>query len=165
VIPFTRGEEVPVVAFVVSFLLLVVGIAICFVVGRRYQPGGPLTWGEAFVGGTFVFGLMILAYGVVPHQWLTLADNDLLWRADRIMVGVSFPPDAGVEFGQKANSMAGTGRILVSYQAVRDAIAAVLYIVFLGGQVWLWSVWQKRGKAKPAVALSSAFGRPLARKA
>ncbi len=150
------------VAFVVSTLVLIVGIAICFAVGATRPPGTPVTWGEAFVGGTFVFGLMIVAYGVVPHQWLTFADTDLLWRADRILLGVS---SAGVVMGQEANQLGGTGRILVSYQAVRDAIAALLYIVFLGGQVWLWAVWNKRGRSKPAVEKSSAFGRPVASRA
>ncbi len=147
------------VAFVVSFLVLIVGIALCLAVGAKRPPGTPVTWGEAFVGGTVVFGLMIVAYGIVPHQWLTFADTDLLWRADRIVLGIS---SAGVVMGQDANLMRGSGRILINYQAIRDIIAAVLYIVFLAGQVWLWSVWQKRGR-KPAVEKSSAFGRPVAK--
>ena len=52
----------------------------------------------------------------------------------------------------------------MNYQAVRDIVAALLYIVFLAGQVYLWSVWQKRGRKKPQVEVSSAFGRPVMRK-
>ncbi len=77
------------VALLVSTLMLIVGIALCLYVGQRRPPGTPLTWGEAFVGGTFVFSLMMLAYGVVPHQWLTFADTDLLWRPDKLMLGIS----------------------------------------------------------------------------
>ncbi|MGQ0742900.1 MAG: hypothetical protein ACT4OS_00880 [Acidimicrobiales bacterium] len=145
----------------VSFVLLIVGIGACLWVGSKRPPGAPVTWGEAFVGGTVVFGLMLLAYGVVPHQWLTYADTDLLWRADRVMFGFS---GDGLVWGQTASTMGGTGRILVSFQAVRDTVAALLYIVFLAGQVWLWAIWQKRGR-KPAVEKSSAFGRPVAAKA
>ncbi|MGH9188727.1 MAG: hypothetical protein ACRD0Q_01630 [Acidimicrobiales bacterium] len=149
------------VAFVVSFGILAAGVAIVAFVGRRRPVGTPLTWGEAYVGGTFVFALMLVAYGVVPHQWLTFADNDLLWRPDRITLGIS---SAGVVMGQEATQMGGAGRILVNYQALRDVIAAVLYIVFLGGQVWLWSVWQKRGRKKPEeLERASVFGRPLSK--
>ncbi len=150
------------VAFVVSMILMFAMIGICFIFGKRRPPGAPFTWGEAFVAGTWVFAIMLLAYGVVPHQWLTYADNDLLWRADKLMVGIS---SAGIVWGNGADDLGGTGRVIVNYQAVRDIIAALLYIVFLAGQVWLWSVWQKRGRTKPEVEVASAFGRPVVRKA
>ena len=28
----------------------------------------------------YVFGLLFVAYGVVPHQWITHADSELGWR-------------------------------------------------------------------------------------
>ena len=150
------------VALVVSTLMLIAGILVVLAVGRRRLPGTPVTWGEAFLGGTFIFALLMLAYGVVPHQWLTYADNDLLWRPDKLMLGIS---GEGVKVGDAASELGGTGRIIVNAQAVRDIIAAVIYIVFLGLQIWLWSVWQKRGRKAPEVELSSRFGRPLMRKA
>jgi len=151
-----------VTAVLVSILLLVIGIAVILLVGRRRPIGTPVTWGEAFVGATWVFALMLLAYGIVPNQWLAYADNELLWRADKLLLGIS---SAGVKFGDKAKTMGGTGRILINYQAIRDIIAATIYIVFLAGQVWLWAIWQKRGRKKPEVELSSAFGRPVVREA
>jgi hypothetical protein len=151
-----------VVALVVSTVALFAGIALVFAVGRRRPPGTPVTWGEAFVGGTFIFALLLLGYGIVPHQWLTFADNDLLWRPDKLMLGIS---GDGVKLGNAASDMGGTGRIIVNAQAVRDIVAATIYIVFLVIQVWLWSVWQKRGRKAPEVELSSRFGRPVMRKA
>ena len=85
-------------AFVSSMIILVLGVAICMYVGARRPLGTPLTWGEAFVAGTFVFGLMLLAYGIVPHQWLTYADNELLWRPDKLLLGIS---SDGVSLGQR----------------------------------------------------------------
>jgi hypothetical protein len=149
-------------AFVSSLVVLVLGIAAVMYVGRRRPQGTPLTWGEAFLAATFGFGLMILAYGIVPHQWLNYADNELLWRPDRILVGIS---TAGIKFGDGAKTIGGAGRILVSYQALRDIIAATLYIVFLGTQMVLWSIWQKRGRAKGALEPTSRFGRPVIRRA
>ncbi len=133
-------------------------------VGARRPLGTPVTWGEAMVASAYVFGLMLLAYGIVPHQWLTYADNELLWRPDKLLVGIS---SAGVVWGNDSKALGGTGRILINYQAIRDIVATVLYIVFLGGQMYLWSVWQKRGRKKPGDVeeARSRFGRPVLRKA
>ena len=150
------------VALLLSTLALVAGIFLVFAVGRRRPPGTPVTWGEAFVGGTFIFALFVLAYGIIPHQWLTFADNQLLWRADKLMIGIS---GDGVKLGAAAKGLGGTGRIIVNAQAVRDIIAALIYIVFLVIQVMLWSAWQKRGRKAPEVELSSRFGRPVMKKA
>jgi hypothetical protein len=153
-----------VAAFVSSIIILCLGIAICMYVGSRRPIGTPLTWGEAMVAGSFAFGLMLLAYGIVPHQWLAFADNELLWRPDKLLVGIS---SGGVVWGNDAKNLGGTGRILINYQAIRDIVATVLYVVFLGGQMYLWSVWQKRGRKKPGDVeeARSRFGRPVLRKA
>jgi hypothetical protein len=153
-----------VVAFISAMLAVFLGVGICMFVGSRRPIGTPLTWGEAMVAGTFVFAVMLLAYGVAPHQWLAYADNALLWRADKLLVGIS---SAGVVWGQKAKNLGGSGRIIINYQAIRDIIASVIYIVFLSGQVYLWSVWQKRGRRKPGDVeeARSRFGRPVLRKA
>lgn len=151
-------------AFVSSIIAMILMVAVCLYVGGRRPIGTPLTWGEAMVAGTWVFGIMMLAYGIVPHQWLNYADNELLWRPDKLLVGIS---SGGVVWGNEAKDLGGTGRILINYQAIRDILASVLYIVFLGGQMYLWSVWQKRGRKKPGDVeeARSRFGRPVLRKA
>ena len=149
-------------AFVSSLMIVVVGISISWLSARRRPQGTPLTWGEAILAGSFVFALMIVAYGVVPHQWLNFADNELLWRRDKILMGIS---SAGIKIGAAAKSMGGSGRVLVTYQALRDTVAATLYIVFLGAHMVLWSKWQKRGRGAPELEPTSRFGRPLIRRA
>jgi hypothetical protein len=151
-------------AFVSSMICLILGVAICLYAGARRPLGTPLTWGEAMVAASFAFGLMLLAYGIVPHQWLTYADNELLWRPDKLLVGIS---SAGVVWGPDAKDLGGTGRILINYQAVRDIVATVIYVVALGGQMVLWSKWQKRGRKKPGDVeeTRSRFGRLVLRKA
>jgi hypothetical protein len=148
-------------AFPISLGLLVLGIAIVFWVGKRRPIGTPFTWGEAFVSGTFIFGLMLLAYGVVPNEWLQWADNRLVWRSDKMLLAIS---SDGIKFGEDAATIGGSGRILVSYQALRDMIAAGIYIVMLGAQVALWAMWQKRGQKAGTEVATSEFGRPLVRK-
>ena len=39
------------------------------------------------LAAVFAFVLFNLWYGVIPHQWITLADNEWGWRSDRIVVG------------------------------------------------------------------------------
>jgi hypothetical protein len=153
-----------VAAFISSIIATIVMVAICLYVGARRPIGTPVTWGEAMVGGTWVFAIMLLVYGIVPHQWLTFADNELLWRPDKLLVGIS---SGGVVWGDDAKNLGGTGRILINYQAIRDIVATVIYVVALGGQMYLWSVWQKRGRKKPGDVeeARSRFGRPVLRKA
>ena len=151
-------------AFVSSMIAMILMVAVCLYVAGRRPIGTPITWGEAMVAGTWVFGIMMLAYGIVPHQWLNYADTELLWRPDKLLVGIS---SGGVVWGNEAKDLGGTGRILINYQAIRDIVASVLYIVFLGGQMYLWSGWQKRGRKKPGDVeeVRSRFGRPVLRKA
>ena len=139
------------VAFVVSLVALGLCTAGIVAYAGRRRPGTPVTWGEAMAASTFVFFVMFLAYGVVPHQWLAWADNELNWRADKILYG---PGDLVAKLP-----------FTVTYQVLRDLIAAGLYIVVLGGQVALWSMWQSRGKTKPVELPVSSYGRPLVKKA
>jgi hypothetical protein len=150
------------VAFFASLAITIIGTAIVWRVGQKRPPGTPVTWGEALVGALFVFGLMLLAYGVVPNEWLKWADNLLLWRSDRILLAVSAK---GIKFGKSAAHFGGAGRIRVSYQSLRDIVVTVIYGVFLGAHVTLWSAWQKRGQPKKGVEIepASAYGRPLVR--
>jgi formate hydrogenlyase subunit 3/multisubunit Na+/H+ antiporter MnhD subunit len=153
-----------VAAFISSIIATILMVAVCLYVGARRPIGTPVTWGEAMVAGTWVFAIMLLVYGIVPHQWLNYADNELLWRPDKLLVGIS---SGGVVWGNDAKDLGGTGRILINYQAIRDIVATVIYVVGLGGQMYLWSVWQKRGRKKPGDVeeARSRFGRPVLRKA
>jgi hypothetical protein len=150
------------VAFFASLAITIIGTAIIWRVGQKRPPGTPVTWGEALVAAVFVFGLMLMAYGVVPNEWLRWADNQLLWRSDRILLAVSAK---GIKFGDKAATFGGAGRVRVSYQSLRDIIATVIYGVFLGGHVALWAAWQKRGQPKKGAGIEpvSTYGRPLVR--
>lgn len=167
------------VALVFSTVLFLAASAYALWFGMKRRPAGtPLTWGEAMVAAMYVFGLMFLAYGVIPHQWLQWADKELKWRPDTF--GIPLGPlgkgdgslfklfgnknNVLIEDGLKFPFLSGGGRILINKQHIRDVIATVIYVVMLGFQIAVWSVWQKRGKAKAAQAgieKASAYGRPL----
>ena len=150
------------VAFLASVVVTVIMVAVVLYVAKRRAPGTPMTWGEGFLAATFMFALMLMVYGIVPNQWLAWADNELGWRSDSIGVPTPFGRwwDDGLTFF-------GRGRLEITAQVIRDIIATVIYVVGFVGQIvgWLW--WQKRGKrtAPPPAIETSAFGRPLVRKA
>ena len=75
------------VAFITTIVILVLMILPVFPYAKRRPEGTPLTWGEAMVGATYVFGVFFWAYAVVPHQWLTFADAELGWRSDLVWLG------------------------------------------------------------------------------
>ncbi len=156
------------VAFLISLLIVFLMVGVIVRVAKRRPVGTSLTWGEAFVAGLFVFLLLFLMYGVVPHQFLALADNELKWRSDKIGIPTG-PIGSGPGIKKHLLFPDGiplpNGRFIVNAQILRDVLVAGLYIVFLLAQIKMWLWWQKRDKVKPADQgeLTSAYGRPLVR--
>ena len=164
------------VSFIASLLVTFVMVGIVLRTAKRREPGTPLTWGEAFLAGTFLLALMLMIYGVVPDRWLRWADGDLKWRSDKI--GIPLGPFGGPlkSLGLKGKIQKnllfpngvyffGRGRLLVTAQVLRDLIESVLYGGALVGQLFMWTWWQKRGAkraAQPELE-TSAYGRPLVR--
>ena len=148
------------VAFVTALIILVALSALIVPMAKRRPVGTPLTWGEAMVASVYAFFLMFWAYGVIPHLWLTWADNELQWRPDKILYG----PGSILQ----PQALGGNFPMTITYQTLRDFIAVGIYVVFLGGQIAMWAWWQNRGKradaATSTAVVESEFGRPLVRK-
>ena len=139
------------VAFLISLLVTIGGVVVVVLVGKRRPADAPTTWGEAMVAAAFIFFVLFMAYGVAPHQWLTFADNEWNWRADKILVGP----------GKILEALPFT----LTYRVLRDLIVVGIYGVMLGVHVGLWVWWQKRGQAKPKEIETSPYGRPLVKRA
>lgn len=141
------------VAFVVSTLIGLALYGAIFWVGSKREVDATITWGEAMVAATFAFFLMFWFYGVIPHEWLSWADNELGWRSDKFLNG---PGDIF-----KSTAVGGHLPLTLTYLVVRDIIASTIYVVGLGMQIFAWSWWNKRGQPKDAVVPTSRYGRPL----
>lgn len=135
------------VAFICTLLVGFAGVAAVVLFGRRRPVGAPLSWGEAMAAAVFAMFLFVWWYAVIPHQWLTWAGNELGWRTDKLLLEPT-----------------GNQPLTVSYQAVRDLVAVVIYGVGIALHVGLWALWNDRGKRKPAEVPASRYGRPLVRK-
>jgi hypothetical protein len=135
---------------------LIIAIALAAVVSRDPRsPDRVTTWAEAMIGAVVVFTLMTLAYGVIPHEWLTFANAYLNMSNDRF---VSWPLERLVK---------------LPYSALRDIVATLIYVVAIGANLVLFSKWQSRLTPAPAAPAGEAattirtsrFGRPLKSKA
>jgi hypothetical protein len=146
------------VGFIASLIIAALLVALIFPMAKRRPVGTPLSWGESMVGGVYVFFLMWWAYGMIPHLWLAWSSDELQWRPDKLIFG---PGDI-----LKPQKFGGWNPITLNYQAIRDVIAVLIYVVFLGLNMYLWAWWQNRGKraeSAPAV-VTSDYGRPLVKK-
>lgn len=145
-------------AFTLSWIISLILAAIILEYARRRPADGNLSWGEANIGAMFVFFLLFWIYGVVPHQWLTYADNELNWRVDKLLVGPT-----GVGFTNGEGLLEWALPFNLTYLVVRDIIAVTIYGMGLVANVAMWSVWQNRGKVAPTEVEQSTYGRPLVR--
>jgi len=148
------------VRYIMSVLLLIVFLIPFFVVAHRRKVGASLTWGEAMVAATYVFWLLFWLYGVLPHEYLNWADAELAWRPDMKVIG----PEASWTWW---HGLWSSIPLTINKQIFRDIIAVLIYAVGLGGFIWAFSYWNKRGEtpAGSDVETTSAYGRPLVSKA
>ena len=128
------------------------GLALAMVASRDpREPDQPATWAGCMAGAVGVFFMMTMAYGVIPHEWITFSDKYLQWTPDKLFIQ-TYPVD-------------------VSYEAIRDIVVVLIYVVFVGANMKLWVMWQERLTPKAEVEAEkkpsrlSRFGRPLKAKA
>ena len=105
---------------------------------------------------------MFWVYGMVPHLWLTWADNELKWRPDKLARtgpgGVLKPQKAGGWFPMTLNY---AGRSATSSPSR-------IYVVFLGRQHVRCGPGGRTAASGPTTSArpssTSDYGRPLVRK-
>jgi len=159
--PLTFTWAQPAGRLIWSSLLLIVIIVAAVIVAKRPKPAEPATWAQCMLGSVFVFGAMLLAYGVVPHEWLTFSNSYLKWNESKFLVrsGQKIGPIHFLNFDINKRSLSDTG-------------AVIIYVVVLSVNIYLFSLWQKRPvrsttdtSAKAAteekVVGESAYGRPV----
>jgi hypothetical protein len=142
-------------------LLILVAHGLLLVVSRTPKPADhKATWVECFLGAVATFALMTLAYGVIPHEWLTYANSYLKWGDTSKFVFRS---------GQDMLFFPWHWPFNLDYPALRDIVVSMIYGAFLGLNIFVFAMWQKRNVVveKPAAettpAKRSRFGRPVRR--
>jgi len=143
-------------AFLFSFLLTTGLAFLAIPYAKRRPKGTPTSWGEAMLAATFVFGLLFLAFGVVPDRFIAHADAELGWSKNLIIYG---PGDI-----LKPKALGGHFPFTMSYEAVRDIVVILIHVWYFGLLIFLWGKWQKRGETTSTEVATSTFGRPLVKK-
>ncbi len=145
-------------AFLTSLIAATALTLVAIPYGKRRPRGTPFSWGEAMLGAVYAFGVMFLAFGIVPHQWIDHADKDLGWDRTKLIFG---PFDI-----VKPQAEGGWFPFTLQYQALRDIVVVLIHVYFFGLLIFIWSWWQKRGEPGAAKELeTSTYGRPLVKKA
>ncbi len=128
--------------------LLIGGAAIAFVLGRL------MTWALATFAAFLAWIEFVLIFGVVPSEWLNLAQTDLDWSFQR--VAFTIPP--WLVLGNEVD---------VSWGAIKDMISMGYNLVALVGAAVFAYKLQDIGKGAPPrpeePELVSPYGRPLVR--
>ena len=149
------------VRYIASVIVLMLILIPFFWYAHKRKPGQYLNWGEAMIAATYVFFVLFWLYGVVPHEYLTWADSELAWRADKKVIGPEGSWASWWGFWQDIP-------LTIHKEIFRDIVVTTLYVVGLGGLIWAFAWWNdrtKRADADAAIVPTSAYGRPLVSKA
>ena len=145
--------------FSVILVVLMVPVMIAL---RKPKSDKPTTWAQAMAGSVYVFALFLLAYAVIPHEFITFCDKYLQWGKDKYVIKstTQFPLVHSWNWP-----------VSIDAQSVRDILVVTIYVVFFGANIALFVKWQDRKTKpedtdeKPVVVGRSRFGRPLKAKA
>jgi hypothetical protein len=117
-----------------AIVLFAIGLAAAHgVIKTPKKSNEPATWVQTILGAMFVWFMFALGYGVIPHEWLTFGNSYLNFDSSSFLMHKN--------------------RILhfdITRDKVVDAIAALIYVVVLGLNIYFFAAWQKRKVAEPA---------------
>jgi len=128
-------------------LLVLGGATLAFLYKRE------MTWARAALGASLFTALMIILFGVIPNQWLTLTQATLEWTPQKVVV--TLPPWLTLN-----------NEVSISYAALKDAISGGYVVTVLGAIAVAMYQWQERSKraaSGPPPQRVSSYGRPLTR--
>ena len=126
-------------------LVLMAGITLAFLYKR------PMTWARASIGAALFTTLMLVLFGIVPNQWLTLTQSVWEWTPQKIFVTI--PP-----------WLVLNNEVEISYAALKDVVSGTYVVVALGAvavTMYQWQERQKRAETAPPPKPVSTYGRPL----
>jgi hypothetical protein len=126
-------------------LMFIAGAALGFLYKRE------LTWARAAVGAALFTATMIILFGIVPNQWLTLTQAVWEWTPQKIILTIPKP-------------LALNNEVRVSAAVLKDAIAGGYAVVVTGAIAVTMYQWQERAKrveTAPPPAPVSSYGRPI----
>lgn len=145
----TRCWALPTVGHLTAILgsqILIVAIVFGWIFDR------PLTWARATVGA-FLFTLeVMILFGIVPNEWLSLTQGPLEWTRQRDAITIP-------------KWLILNNNVTITYGVLKDMVVAgymtTTLVIFLVG-AYKYQEWGKR-RGEPRPATTSVYGRPVVR--
>ncbi len=110
----------------------------------------PLTWARASLGAALFTGLMMILFGIIPNEWLTLTQAVWEWTPQKTFVTIPSWLVLGNE-------------VSISAAAMKDVVSGTYTVVALGAVAVTMYQWQERSKRLAAAPKEeiSTYGRPM----
>lgn len=125
--------------------LFLAGTTLAFLYKRQ------MTWARASIGATVFVSLMLILFGIIPNEWLTLTQATFEWTPQKI--AVTIPP-----------ALALGNEVSISLAAVKDIVSGTYAVVALGAVavgMYQWQERQKKAASAPPPKPVSPYGRPV----
>jgi hypothetical protein len=134
-------------------VIFVAGLVIAFIwVRLPKKTNEPATWAQTVIGTFAVWGMLTLGYGVIPSEWIIFGNSYLNFDSSTFVL-------------RRNQWAAHLPPFDITRDKVVDGVAALIYVVVLVLNVYLFSAWQKRKVAEAAAEGEEPSTRvgPLAR--
>lgn len=128
-------------------LVVLAGAALAFLYQRE------LTWARASIGAFLFTALMMILFGVIPNEFLTLTQSTLDWSGLKAWVTIPKP----LVFGNDVS---------ISAAAIKDIIGqgyVLTLTVGIVGGMWKWQERSKKLAEEGPPPEVSEYGRPLSK--
>lgn len=145
---FGTAWVLPLIAQIVSLtggLIILAGITLGFLYERE------MTWARASLGAAVFTTLMMIVFGIVPNEFLTLTQSTLAWTPQKI--ALTLPAWLTLN-----------NEVSISYAALKDAILQGWVVTALIGvpvAMYWWQGREARADKAPPPEPVSTYGRPL----
>jgi hypothetical protein len=127
-----------------AIVLFAIGLAAAYgVIKTPKKTNEPATWVQTILGAMFVWFMFALGYGVIPHEWLTFGNSYLNFDSSSYLV-------------HRSQIVHNLPPFDITRDKVVDAVAALIYVVVLGLNIYFFAAWQKRKVAEPATESETA---------
>lgn len=139
-------------------VILLAGMIIGFVYKRE------ITWARATIGAFVFTAVSMILFGVIPNEWLTLAQADLQWDGRAFVSFVGCPSDPGLPCIELPSALIGGNELEFTWASLKDAISFGYANAAIGGIVFAMiriQKWAKEQRDAPPPAPISEYGRPL----
>ncbi len=126
-------------------LIAMAGMTLAFLYDRK------LTWARASLGAFLFTALMMILFGVIPNEYLTLVQSTLNWSNQRTLITLP----SWLVFGND---------ISISWAAFKDMVGQGYILTCIAGTgivMWKWQERTKRLATEGPPELVSKYGRPI----